>query len=212
MFVRYALLSLLLALGFSGLCQDNWEKKKDRDGVLVHTKHVEGSGLKAIKATTEFDCSLHTCAAVLKDIPHLVELFPDCEKAEKIAQSETEQVHYLHLNAPWPVSDRDATFQLKYNYDTQTKTLLVNADVITGHYPEQKGVVRLTKGVGTWTFVQLENGKVSLTYRFHGEPGGSIPTWLANSVVEENPFKMLQNFHHLVTLDRYQNKSFSFID
>jgi hypothetical protein len=39
----------------------------------------------------------------------------------------------------------------------------------------------------------------------------SIPAFLANSVVEENPLKMMMNFHQLVKLDRYQGKKFSFI-
>lgn len=176
----------------------------------MYTKHVEGSSLKAIKAVTTFDCPIETCVAVLRDIDHLTELFPDCEKAIKVEQSAYEQIHYLHLNAPWPVSDRDATFYLQYRYDQSTKTLIIQADVINDKYPEQKGLVRLTKGIGTWTF-KSAGTKTSLVYRFHGEPGGSIPAWLANSVVEDNPLKMLQNFHQLVKLERYQGLSFEFM-
>jgi hypothetical protein len=202
---------IFLIPSLNGVAQEDWKLKKDKDGIKVYTQHVEGSSLKAIKAETTFNCSIHTCVAILKDIPNLIELFPDCEKAELVAQSELEQIHYLHLNAPWPVSDRDATFHLQYEYDATTETLMIQADVINDKYPEQKGLVRLTKGIGTWDFHRIGDDKTSLVYRFHGEPGGSIPAWLANSVVEENPLKMLENFHSLIKLKRYQEKHFDFI-
>jgi hypothetical protein len=191
--------------------QDGWELKKDKDGIKAFTKRVEGSAMKAIKATTEFNCSLETCVAVLRDIPHLVELFPDCEKAKKIKQTENEQVHYLHLKAPWPVADRDGIFHLIYSYDASNNSVLVKATIGVGDYPEQKGLVRMNKGGGTWEFKKVDNNKTSLRYYFHGDPGGSIPAWLTNSVADENPYRMLLNFHNLVKLDRYQGQTFSFI-
>ncbi|MGB0369649.1 MAG: START domain-containing protein [Flavobacteriales bacterium] len=196
------------ALSFA---QEGWTLKKDKDGIKAYTKPVEGSAMKAIKATTEFHCSLETCVAVLRDIPHLIELFPDCEKVEKVMQTEAKQIHYLHLKAPWPVADRDATFQLEYSYDSSTNSALVKATTVIDKYPEQKGVVRLTDGGGTWKFTRIDDTHTALDYYYHGNPGGSIPAWLANSVAEENPFKMLQNFHDLVKLGRYQGKTFSFI-
>lgn len=211
MFLRPSILCSFILVCLTSWAQEDWKLKKDKDGVRVYTKHIEGSSLKAIKAETTFHCSLHTCAAVLKDIPHLTELFPDCEKAMKIEQHETDQIHYLHLKAPWPVSDRDATFHLQYDYMQESETLKIQADIINEKFPNQKGLVRLTKGVGTWTFKKISEEKVELVYRFHGDPGGSIPAWLANSVVEDNPLEMLQNFHKLVKLDRYQGKSFNFI-
>jgi len=72
-------------------------------------------------------------------------------------------------------------------------------------------MVRLTEGGGTWKFTRIDENHTALDYYYHGEPGGSIPAWLANSVVEENPFKMLLNFHELVKLERYHGKEFSFL-
>ena len=203
----------LFALFFSvsTFAQDGWDLKKDKNGIKAYTKAVEGSTMKAIQAKTEFNCSLETCLAVLRDIPHLIELFPDCEKAVKVSQTETDQIHYLHLKAPWPVADRDATFQLEYSYDASEQAAIIKATTGAAEYPEQKGLVRLTEGGGTWKFTRVDESHTSLDYFYHGEPGGNIPAWLANSVVEENPFKMLLNFHELVKLERYQGQTFSFI-
>ncbi|MFT4682073.1 MAG: hypothetical protein ACI9FU_000699 [Granulosicoccus sp.] len=202
---------LLVIISVSVFAQENWQLKKDNSGVKVYTKHVEGSGLKAIKATTTFACDFATCVAVLRDIPHLTELFPGCERTEKVSQTDIDQIHYIHLNAPWPVTDRDATFHLTYEYRPETETLFIQADVINDKYPEQDGMIRLTKGIGTWTFKKARE-QLELIYLFHGDPGGNIPDWLANSVVEDNPLEMLHNFHRLVELPRYQGKSFSFLN
>ena len=189
----------------------DWELKKDKDGILIYTKHIEGSGLKAIKATTTFNASLETCAAILRDIEHLTDLFPDTKVAKKISQSENDQVHYLEMDAPWPVTDRDGAFRLVYTYNAATQTLLVDAKMVPDAYPIQDGYVRLSKGGGSWTFKRIDATHTTLDYYFHGEPGGNIPVWLANSVVEENPLRLLKNFHNLVKLERYQGKKFSFI-
>ncbi len=189
----------------------DWELKKDKDGIKVYTKHIEGSGLKAIKATTTFHASLETCAAILRDIDHLTDLFPDTKLAKKISQSGNDQVHYLEMDAPWPVTDRDGAFRLVYTYDAVKQTLVVDAKMVPDAYPVQDKYIRLSKGGGTWTFKRLDASHTSLDYYFHGEPGGNIPTWLANSVVEENPLRLLQNFHKLVKLERYQGKTFNFL-
>ncbi len=205
----YTMLLLLFCTAVMG--QEDWNLKKDADGIKVYTRSVEGSNMKATKATVTLKCNLHTCVAVLKDIEHLDELFPDCNLAKRIEQSDTEQIHYLELEAPWPVADRDATFYLTYTFDSESKSVIVGSSPITGKYPEQKGKVRLTTGKGEWRFRQIAEDKTEVIYSAHIEPGGSIPMWLANSVVEENPFRMFHNFQDLIKLERYQGKSFSFI-
>ncbi|MCF8459365.1 MAG: hypothetical protein K9G46_01445 [Flavobacteriales bacterium] len=201
----------LLLLSTIPFHDGNWELKKDKEGIKVYTKHVEGSGLKAIKATTVFNASLETCVAVLRDIDHLTELFPDTKVVKKISQTANDQVHYLEMDAPWPVTDRDGAFLLVYKYDATTQTVLVDAKMKPDACPVKDGIIRLSKGGGTWKFKRIDATHTSLEYYFHGDPGGNIPTFLANSVVEENPLKMLTNYHALVKLERYQGKKFSFI-
>ncbi len=82
--MRLSISFLFLLFSVSVFGQEGWDLKKDKDGIKAYTKPVEGSAMKAIKATTEFNCSLETCLAVLRDIPHLIELFPDCAKAAKV--------------------------------------------------------------------------------------------------------------------------------
>ena len=205
-------LLIFLLIAFLPLHDSSWELKKDKEGIKLYTKHVEGSTLKAIRANTTFHAPLENCIAVLRDIPNLNKLFPDCIKVEKVMQNDKEQIHYLQLKAPWPVTNRDGAFQLRYSYDSAAQTAIVAASMTTDKYPAQDGFVRLTVGGGTWKFKRLDAEHTELEYYYHGEPGGGIPSWLANSVVEENPYKMLLNFHSLVEQERYKGKKFSFLE
>ena len=189
----------------------NWDLKKDRNNIKVYTKHVEASKMKAIKAICVIDAPLNTCVAVLRDVEHLNELFPDCQKASKVEQSCCHQIHYLELDAPWPVSDRDGAYKLDYEYNAEEDAVLINAKTVPDRYPIQDKFVRLTEGTGTWKFKRLSPTQTEVHYFYHGDPGGNIPEWLANSVVEESPFNMFLNFQKLVKLERYQGQEFDFI-
>ena len=204
-------LSVLLLLAILPVHDSTWELKKDKDGIKLFTRHEEGYALKAIKAETVFNASLETCIAVLRDIDHLIELFPDCEKVVKVKQDENSQIHYLQLKAPWPVTNRDGAFGLKYSFDAKEQTVIIEAKMVSDAYPVQDGFVRLNKGSGTWKFKRIDATHTSLDYYYLGDPGGNIPAWVANTVIEESPFRMLTNFHKLVKLDRYKGKKFSFI-
>lgn len=188
-----------------------WNLKKEKDGIKLYTRHEEGYSLKAVRAVTTFDAPLETCIAVLRDIDHLVELFPDCEKVVKVKQDETSQIHYLQLKAPWPVTNRDGAFSLSYSYDEKENGVFIQAKMASDVYPKQDGFVRLTKGGGTWKFNRVDATHTQLEYYYLGDPGGSIPAWVANSVIEESPYRMLVNFHKLVKMERYHGKTFSFI-
>ncbi|MCB0754188.1 MAG: hypothetical protein H6603_07640 [Flavobacteriales bacterium] len=200
-------LLLVLFLPFHG----EWELKKDKDGIKLYTKHEEGYAIKAVRAETTFHAPLEACVAVLRDIDNLIELFPDCQKVVKVKQDENSQIHYLQLKAPWPVTDRDGAFGLKYRYDRTKDMVIIEAEMVEGAYPQQNGFIRLNKGKGTWKFKRLDAEHTQLDYYYLGDAGGAVPAWVANTVIEESPFRMLTNFHKLVKLERYQGKKFSFM-
>ncbi|MFO6080183.1 START domain-containing protein, partial [Pseudomonas aeruginosa] len=50
-----------------------------------------------------------------------------------------------------------------------------------GWQPEEKGQIRVPKLVGEWKLQPKGQGVTEVTYQVETEPGGSIPSWLANS-------------------------------
>jgi hypothetical protein len=59
-------------------------------------------------------------------------------------------------------------------------------------------MVRVRKGSGFWELEEDSIGNVKVIYQFHGEPGGEIPSWLANTFVVTHPFKVLENLKSIV--------------
>jgi len=60
------------------------------------------------------------------------------------------------------------------------------------YLPEEKGYVRVAQVDGFWTLVHKADGMTEVTYQVHTEPGGSVPSWLANKFVVDAPFNTLK--------------------
>mgnify|MGYP002718257558 CR=1 FL=1 len=65
------------------------------------------------------------------------------------------------------------------------------------YLPKEDGYTRVASLKGFWKFVPQGDGKVEVTYQVHTEPGGSVPSWLANSFVVEAPFNTLSGLRAL---------------
>jgi len=58
--------------------------------------------------------------------------------------------------------------------------------------PEAKGYVRVAQVEGFWKLVPKGDNQTEVTYQVHTEPGGSVPSWLANKFVVDAPFNTLK--------------------
>ncbi|MNT73268.1 hypothetical protein D3C72_2119520 [compost metagenome] len=59
------------------------------------------------------------------------------------------------------------------------------------YLPEEKGFVRVAKVDGFWK-LQPKDGGTEVTYQVHTEPGGSVPSMVANKFVVDAPFNTLK--------------------
>lgn len=46
---------------------------------------------------------------------------------------------------------------------------------------------------GFWRFIPEKEGRIKVIYQIHADPGGDIPSWLANAVAVDSPFNTLKN-------------------
>lgn len=211
-FLQTALVAACFCSSLDCIAQKDWELRRQKEGITIYVKEVPGSALRAFKAEIELPASLSACVAVLRDIEHFTTLFPLCKESRRVMQNDTSQIHYLIMEAPWPVSDRDGVFQFKYRFDKAMGRLTVSANIITGHVPLVDGMVRLVKGKGEWSFTSKGKDRTHLSYTFHGEPGGSIPGWLADQTAVDTPFGVLSSLRNMVVRPEYQDKRFKVLD
>lgn len=186
---------VLDASGASGA----WELQKDEEGIRVYTREVKGSDFKAYRGVTTVEASPEELAALVNDISSSPEWVATCTKGvllERVSKRET--YTYTINHAPWPLNDRDAVVRNCFVRDKTTQRVTIKMRGVPGYIPERADLVRVKRLKGCWRFTPLSNGETEVIYEVHSEPGGNIPSWLANSVVVSQPFQTLLNMKKMV--------------
>ena len=211
--LRPLLLSLTLALlpALATAADDNWKLEKDKDGIQVYTRAVEGWSIREIRGTTKLPAKLSTVVAVLDDVPALRELNEYVSKAEvRNRESELRYQIYTQTKMPWPVSDRDILNQRDIAQDPKTLAVTISDIATDKILPPTKGMVRIVKSKQVWTLTPDGQG-VNVELRLHSDPNGPIPASLINSMSVSNPYKMLVKLKELSQQPKYGSAKPAFI-
>lgn len=184
--------------------------EKDKNGVKVYTRKIEGSALKEFKGVTAIKTSLASLVALLDDTDALPQWLHNCGAAKLVQNiNVAERITYTTVKAPWPVSDRDTVSYSKIVQDPKSKVVTVYLKGLADRYPLQSGKVRVPSMKGFWQFIPNKSGYVTIIYQLHSEPGGSIPDALANSTATDMPYHTLLNMHKIVKEEKYQGAKLS---
>ena len=188
-------LLLINFLFFQVATGSDWELKKDKSGIQVSTRSFEGSSFDEFKGvTTISNVSLTEVLDIILDVKNYTSLFPDCVNPRILKQDgKFYDIHSVEVKTPWPVKSRDAIYEQKTTLSADNKKAQVNLKPMPDFIPEKEGLLRIQKGTGFWELEEDVNRNVKVTYQFHGDPGGDIPSWLANSFVVSQPFQTLNN-------------------
>lgn len=204
---KYLVLLLipLFSLLAEGTAANEFTLEKDKNGVKVYTRKVEGSSLKEFKGVTAIKTSLMSLVALMDDTDSYTKWLHNVTEAKLLkAMNLKERVSYTVIHAPWPVSDRDAVTYSKISQHPKTKAVTIYLEGQASGYPAQSGKVRVPKLKGFWQFIPSSSGWVTVVYQVHSEPGGSIPDALANSTVVDLPYNTLLKMQAIVKQEKYQ--------
>lgn len=197
----YIYFILFINILFSGTDKGaDWELRKDKSGIEVYTRSVENSSFDEFKAiTTLTNTSLTKVLDVILDIENFTNLYPDCIEAKILEQKgKYYDIHYFKIKAPWPVKNRDAIYESVSTVADNGNYARVNLEPLGNYLPEKKDIVRMHKGRGFWELEATDTNTVKVLYQFHGDPGGKVPAWLANSSVTASPFHTLMNMKKIL--------------
>lgn len=184
-----------------------WELEEEEKNInlQIFTREVAGSNLKEFKGEMLVKTKLSTIAALLLDGQSAPKWMHQCEKFEVVEQIDAlTAVVYFVNGAPWPVSDRDAVVMSVMSQDPETLVLKAEISVVDDLLPEDDDYVRIPHMKGFWLFEPLAEGQVKITYQVHANPGGSLPDWLANSVVVDTPYHTMSNMAEMLKKEKYQ--------
>lgn len=172
--------------------QGSWTLAKKSDGIEVYTRNVPNSQLREFRGEVEFPGTVQQVVDVLRDANAFRTWMPDVVTSRLIKVSGDDQYHFLENAAPWPVSNRDGAYHFSYSPATDgSASMVVRVEAVPDLVPEQPGKVRVRKSDGAWRIL-AKVSTVKVSYQIHADPGGSIPTWMANATVVDTPFKTLK--------------------
>ena len=144
-------------------------------GVWVREK--TGTDVREVRAVGEVDAPPERVYDVLTDFEHYAEFMPYLEDSKVIRRTQDVVVTWAIMNAPM-VSRRDWVVQVKLDPEHKTGTSWTVSKEGPG---ASDRAVRLTVNEGSWKLEPLDGGKrTRATYYLFTDPGGSIPTWIAN--------------------------------
>lgn len=191
--------------------QNNWELKKEVDGIKVFTKKTGDLKYDAFKVETTISSSIEACAAVIQDHSAFMYLYDDTKMADIHLQEGDERiVFYVRTGLPFPVRDRDAFYDNYFSYDQEQQAILVEFICLKG-LDKNKRTIRIENCKGLWFFQDMGKNQVLVRHEFQADPGGLIPAWIVNKKTVDSPIKTIQALKELVNKEQYQDSEFSFI-
>lgn len=176
---------------FAATAQADWKVKKDEDGIKVSLNEVAGSKYKAYQGTTLINAPLTKVRALQEDVAGACAWIHECKSQKLVDQKGDESWTYTQFNAPFPVTDRDSYIHVTTTVGGDGSVTRKLQGVPT-YKPEEKGYVRVAKVDGFWKLVPKGPNQTEVTYQVHTEPGGSVPSVLANKFVVDAPFNTLK--------------------
>lgn len=195
---RWARVPLLVAALFAwGQAQaGEWRLVRDEAGIQVYLQPIAGSSFQAFRGVTRVRAPMSRLLALQEDVSAACTWIHACTEQRLLKQQGDLSWTYSRFYTPWPVQPRDSVLQVTTRRGADgsvTRILLGVADYL----PLQPGFVRVSKVEGHWILTPRQGGEVEVIYQVHSEPGGSVPSWLANRFVLDAPFNTLRDLREL---------------
>lgn len=185
-------LFILLAVTNDVSADTDWELAKESEGIKVYTREVDGWDVEEFKVIAVFNVKRYLIYNVLIDVASYASWYPDIvESAICKKISETDFYCYSKLDLPWPTSDRMGECHMKVTHNKENKTSLIEMNASTQCNLKDDNYTLMTKGKGFWKLTSKGEGTV-VHYQYLSDPGGSIPSWVINMFIVDNPFNTVK--------------------
>ncbi len=199
--MRALQLLVLMVLSISVIAQDQWNMEKDKEGITVYTRKIDGAKLKEYKGIVTVNATMKEVETVLRDVEGWDRIMFKCtENTAKVLKeiNNNEMYTYMEISSPWPAKDRDVITYYKFNPTSSDGSMLVEFWGKADFIPEKKGLVRVPEVEGYWKLTDAGNGKTKIVHQAFSKPGGSVPDGLANSAAVNAPYTTLEKLRAIV--------------
>ncbi len=192
---------ITLHLSYASAQQDNWKLELNKNDVKIWTRKLENSNLKECKMLATMNTSVDKLLGIFTN-HKLYEKFMYKTKpgSVKLVKKVSEDDFYVYMVATAPlVKDRDIVIHFTIDRNQPNGSIVMNMDANSWNLVEkQESCVRITKMKGMYKFTPTKDGKVEIFHQSYSYPGGGIPESLANFVVTDAPYSLVQKIRDLL--------------
>ena len=192
--------------------QNNWQLKKESDGIKIYTASRPGSNVRALRVEYTLEASLSQLAALLLDVsiqPQWVYSTKSSSVLKKV--SDNELVYYTEKSMPWPATNRDVVTRLKITQQPDNYVMTVSSIGEPDYIPAKPGLIRVPFSKVTWTVTPVDHNHLKIDYTAEADPGGSVPAFIVNMFLIKGPYETFKKLKPMADLPAYKNAHLDFI-
>lgn len=174
--------------------QYNWKLEKQKNGISVYTSPMAGSEYKAVKVECTLTGTYARLISLLTNVSHFEDwIFHN--KTSKLLKQYTRYdfLYYSETKMPWPVLNRDAIIHLQIKTDSLPKFMTVTGTGEPEALPSIPGLVRVPRYKASWKVTMPTAKTLHILYILELDPGGTLPSGIANSYVDKGPYETFTN-------------------
>ncbi|MDQ8036157.1 MAG: START domain-containing protein [Pedobacter sp.] len=207
--------TLLLAF-FIGLmpmsshAEANWQAAGNKNGIKVWKRPVAGSPFVEFKAETTVSSTLSALLNLFYDLDAAPQWLDGTRRVVAVRRDDVkhEYILLIETDMPWPLQDRDAVLSGRWQQDPQSLTISLRSQSVEGIVPVNPKYIR-NNIRNDWTFIPQGNGKVKVVMGGHVDPGGNLPDWAVNMLIQESPLRTLANLKRMIADPKRQAEKFT---
>ena len=198
---------VLIQRAFASNADAPWDLVHDDEGIVVETKLVDGSDVRAFRAMTTIDASMDAIIDILMTPASCTKWIHNCSLGRSLEKGDATNVYsYQVSDMPWPSSDRDIVLRLELVDFAEGKKVRMNS--VSGLVPDES-YHRIEKSNGYYELIPEEPGRTSVTWFQHTELGGNVPAWLINQLIVDLPLNSLINLRKLASSSQKTLQTFA---
>ena len=189
----------------------DWQLKKDEDGIKVYTGNDNNSDFKSIKVDFTVKATFSQLVALLLDIKKQHEWVYGSRSAEMVrVVADNEFIFHSDVSVPWPCADRDYIAHITV---AQPSPQLITIDSRSepDMLPVEDGIVRVKRSSAHWDVTAAGKDMVRIIYTVSFDPAGSVPAWLTNMFVVKGPLQTFRELKARVGSPEYRDVHYAFI-
>lgn len=91
----------------------------------------------------------------------------------------------MRMGLPWPLQDREMISNQEQTQDALTKIVKIREWYDGDTIPPTDGVIRIQRSNTEFVLIPEDKNLTKMVWQGHNEPGGLIPSFLVNWIVED---------------------------